>query len=185
MADELSKTYSFLYTPRQWHDAQEAWDTVVTKEGREGLVRKRLSSPTPYPGSDGEKFLKIKQQDFLDARVVGMVSLVRKSGEEDPAMMGALLVRAGKSTFEVGTGFSNFEREWFMKNRDGVIQNDSWIKVKHNPKSEHRTSPHGGVYSGVHAGKTEGVLSELSLDEYTNNDNDFKYAVKASQGWKP
>lgn len=185
MAEELARTYSFIYVPRSWDDGQEAWNAVVTDEGREGLVRKRLSSPTPYPGSGVEKLIKAKQRDFLDVRVTGMVTLVRKSGEEDPTMMGALTVQDedGRS-FEVGTGFTNDQRSWFMKNHAAVVSGESWIRIRHDPKQEDRSAPHASVFHSIHENKSEGVITELGMLEYADYDYNSMYAMKTSAGWE-
>lgn len=180
MMDELAAAYPFIMVPRRYSNEYDAWYNLVQHEGREGYVAKDIMQPSPYCDST-TYWRKVKYRDTLDAKVVNIYPLVEKSGRVDHSRMGKLeVVDQHGRRFKVGSGYSDFQREWFAQHSEEVIADESVIKVRHDPKLEVRKGVHAPVYEGVHTGKSEGVITELSIYEYADGDKNQVYAMKAN-----
>ena len=184
MMDEISSYYRHYYSPKRWTDVAEAWDYVVTKRGGEGLVVKLVDEPTPDQNfGKFPAWWKIKAADTHDLRIIDWEPLVRKTGEVDRSRVGVLVVENGKRRSEVGSGFTDYERQWYAKHMDEVIKHDSIIKVK-----AHRVTDsgglHGPVYRGVHVNKSDGPVLELGLEQSADALGTSPYQLKSAAGWR-
>ena len=208
LMEQAAKKVPWLKIPRRWTDGEKAWNTVVIKEGGEGLVMKDPSQCTPeFDSLDVPAWIKLKHRDFLDCRIIGMQPLwtnkvANYKGRNlqykwnstrdqflvmDDARVGVLEVedQHGRQ-FEVGSGLSDYHRYWFSDNQDAVLDSDSYIRVRHDPKAELRQRPHAPVFDSVHPGKSSGIITELGLYEYANTTkpNEQMYAMKSAAGWR-
>ena len=183
--ESLSRDHERVYTPKRFDSVESGWKNVVVRRGGEGLIIKLLDEVTPDPqfNPEAQAWWKVKKTDAHDLKITGWRPLVRKNGDVDKSQMGVLIVENKDIHTEVGTGFTEFERKWFAKNIDEVIENDSVIKV-----SAHRVtdngSLHGPSYVGVHTGKSEGPILELSLYETADAIDASPFQLKSSAGWK-
>jgi len=165
MLDELSATYDFVMVPQRYLNSNDAWQELVLDGGREGYVIKILDQPSPYCDSS-TYWYKVKNRDVTDARVVNILPIQRNTGVVDESRMGKLEVidQEGRS-YRVGSGFSDYQREWYMRNRDNVLTDPTYVKVQYDPKLEERAAVHSPVYRGVHTEKSEGISIELAVTE--------------------
>lgn len=183
LMDEIAKEVDFLYVPRRDMNGNRLWNKIVLEEGREGLVAKPLFQPSAYQDSDSI-WVKCKNRDETDVRIIAINPLIRKSGIIDPNMMGSLGVTDGKETWNVGSGFSEFQRKFIMEHSNEILTSESVIKIRIDPKLEARRKPHAPSFIAAHPDKSDGIITEMDLMEYTNNDRNQLYAMKTATGWK-
>ncbi len=99
------------------------WFKYYVKEGYEGVMVKEMD--IPYNWGRGKGWYKYKKVDFDDAEIIGFEpGTGRLKGS-----LGALVVRFrdGRVT-EVGTGFTDEERDQIWKNKEKYI--GKWIEVE-------------------------------------------------------
>ena len=183
--EQIAHEHKRVFVPKRFDSVEDGWNNVVVKRGGEGLIIKLLDEVTPDPqfNPDAQAWWKVKKTDSHDLKIVGWKPLVRKSGQVDKSQMGVLVVENGEIHTEVGSGFTEYQREWFAAHADEVIDNDSVIKVKAHRQTE-GGSLHGPVYLGVHNEKSEGPILELGLYETADALDTSPYALKTAAGWK-
>ncbi|EFK97103.1 ATP-dependent DNA ligase [sediment metagenome] len=183
--EDIAHEHKRVFVPKRFDSVEDGWNEVVVKRNGEGLIIKLLDEVTPDPqfNPDAQAWWKVKKTDAHDLKIVGWKPLVRKGGKVDKNQMGVLIVENGEIHSEVGTGFTEYQREWFAANIDEVLKNDSVIKVK----AHHVTdggSLHGPVFQSVHIEKSEGPILELGLYETADALDTNPYALKSAAGWR-
>lgn len=181
LMDQISKDYKFIYTSKRWNNIENAWNEVVKNNGGEGIIIKMLDDRSPDPNikSNGSPWFKVKSIDFYDLKINGFTNLIHKDGSLDSSKIGTLKCKSQGINTKVGTGFSDFEREWFKKNMSEVLKSDSFIKVKAHYKTKNG-SLHSPVYKGVAYSKSAGPILELGLENTSDALNVNKYALKST-----
>ncbi|HLD91476.1 MAG TPA: hypothetical protein VI911_10810 [Patescibacteria group bacterium] len=160
---KIADNHTYVYVPEQFDSVRNGWKAVVEKRRGEGLVIKLLDEVTPDPqfNPEAQAWWKIKKTDFYDCKIVGWEPLETKSSKIDKTRIGALHCKIdGLGNTDVGSGFTDYERKWFAKNIDEVINNDSIIKIKGHHITD-SGSIHGPVFDSVHFEKSEGPILEL------------------------
>lgn len=149
----------------------------------EGVVVKRVDDPS------GTSWYKVKATDFTDV-VLGPTSFLEGTGKYT-GTLGALTVydpRNGK-TGEVGTGFSDSERDWIYSHQDELVGAVIRIKIMAETDNSFRAP----VFHGFHPDPRFGsVGAEYGLKMYAEalagGDPDesqrMLYRLKSSAGWK-
>jgi len=133
----------------------------------EGVVVKRGDSPASEP------WRKVKYRDSLDVKVVGFTEGTGKY----KGSLGSLLVKAGRrGQGEVGTGWTDEQRQWIWDNRDILEGQVAEIYAQELTKGG---SVRAGVFYRWHPSKSEAALLMYSLD-----DRNAMYAMKSAAGWK-
>lgn len=182
--DEIASKSKNIFVSRRFSSPEEAWNKIVNEEGGEGIVIKRLDLPSPQPdGGIKNTWLKLKSHDSKDCKIIGWAPLKKVSGIIDNERLGKFVVedKEGRK-FEVGSGIPDFERRWFRKNIDNIIKGESIIKVRYDSESE--TALQKPVYEGVHYEKSDGIITELSLEKTAKNYGVNKYVLKAKNLFK-
>lgn len=132
----------------------------------EGVCIKRGDSTSSEP------WFKIKFRETLDVAVVGFTEGTGKYKNS----LGSILVETnGGGRGEVGTGWSDTQRQWIWSNKDILQGQIAEIYAQEITKSG---SVRAGVFYRWHASKSEAALLMYSLD-----DRNSMYAMKASKGW--
>ena len=164
--ESISRDYERVYVPKRFDSISDGWRDIVDKRKGEGLIIKLLDEVTPDPqfNPQAQAWWKVKKTDAHDLKIVGWKPVIRKDGKVDKTQMGSLLVENAEIHTEVGTGFTEYQRKWFAKHVEEVIDNDSYVRVKAHRQTE-GGSLHGPVYLGVHNEKSEGPILELDLYE--------------------
>lgn len=183
--DFIAEKSKNIFVSRRWKNIEEAWNTVVKKEGGEGVVVKRLDLPSPQPdGGIVNTWLKAKSHEFIDVSVIGWEPLkFSDTKKPDDTRLGKFFVKDDKGRkFEVGSGIPEFERKWFRKNIDKILEGDPVIKVRFDAETEKAVLK--GVYKGVHYEKSDGKITELSLEKSASELGVSPYQLKSAKGWK-
>lgn len=150
----------------------------------EGVVIKSNS------GIIGERWFKVKDFDYLDLEILPDGFIVGKNRLE--GSLGALLVinPLTGSIGEIGTGFSDFERDWIWQHKD--ILSGAILKAK--AMEDTGKSIRAGVFHSFHPDPRFGKIgSEIPLAMYAESlsgeinpaqTQTLIYQLKSAMGWK-
>jgi len=100
------------------------------KNGFEGAMLKKLTAT--YKGKRTADWIAYKQRYTSDFPIVRVECGTK--GKKNEFKMGSLVLKTPRGESEVGTGFNDEQREWFLKNKDkvrGVV-----VEVEHEGVSE-------------------------------------------------
>lgn len=134
-------------------DELRAYEEACLQQGYEGAMIRQPSSPYKFGRStiNEQYLLKIKQFEDSEAEVIGFAEKFHNANEptlnplgyqersshqgnmHPTGVLGALCVRDTKSgvEFQIGTGFTDAERESIWRNREGHL--GKLVKYKHQP----------------------------------------------------
>ena len=162
-------------TPKEFTDHLKA-------RGLEGSVLKHKDGiyyDPEYP------HIKDKAVDTVDLRVVGFQQGTGKHAER----LGALICEdpnTGVQT-KVGTGFSDYERDWIWSNKD-LVENQI-VTVNVNWQTD-AGGYHGPRYIGFHPESGAVIKDEQGLIDFATASSEPEhvdsaiYSMKASRGWR-
>lgn len=162
LIDSITEKSKKLYSPRRFDDLDKAWKTIVIDEHGEGLVVKRLDITTPQPDTVGTgAWLKIKDKDFIDARIIGWKPTTKITGIIDDSLVGEFTVQDenGINFSCPATGCSHIQRKWIRENIDKILKDESIIRVGY--EGIVKDKPLKPVFNSIHTEKSEGIILKL------------------------
>lgn len=124
-------------------------------------------------GYDEKPWVKVKPSDTVDCTVVGLSEgLGKHSGR-----LGALTVQTPEGKLvQVGTGFTDWERQWIWDHRQDVDQEVARVSFHVRGGEASRTGPR---FESWHPDK-----SEAALKMYAEVMGADPYALKSAAGWR-
>jgi ATP-dependent DNA ligase len=146
----------------------------LKSEGKEGVVLKDVTK-----GYYEDVWVKDKKVETGDFKIVDF----QEGTGKYKGKLGALVVEHPKThvTSRVGSGFSDFEREWFWKNREEVQGSFTMVDA-------HETTRHGVLrgprFVGLHPESGIVIQDEQGLRDYAKGAGISPYQVKSAAGWR-
>lgn len=122
---------------------------------------------------DEKPWLKVKPYDTVDCVIT---NITRGGPGKHQDRAGALIVQCEGKKVHVGTGFSDWEREWIWAHRDELIGDT----IKADFHVRHGQTTHTGPrFAGFHPDK-----SEAGLKMYADIMQVNPYQLKSAAGWR-
>jgi ATP-dependent DNA ligase len=147
---------------------------TIKAEGKEGVVHKRKDA---FYYQD--TWVKDKKVEYQDVKVI---DFIEGSGKHH-GRLGALVVTNPESgaTTRVGTGYSDYEREWIWQNRNEV--RGRLVRVASHETTE-RGAYRGPRYEGFHPESGVALQDEQALKDYAEGTGVSPYQIKSAAGWR-
>jgi len=151
------------------------WCRIDPKTPRDGFVAKD-------PDGLDTVWRKGKPTDSVDTPIIGF----KEGSGRCTGSLGSLLVQSsGGKTVSIGTGFTDFQRDWIWAHRDELV--GDIVSVKFHERANTDLSNTGGRFDGFHAGKSEAGLkmyAEALADGTDKTPEEIKYALISAAGWR-
>lgn len=164
------------YTPEsnQTAIAFAAWCRLNSKCPRDGFVAKD-------PNGLGTDWWKGKPTNPDDVQIIGFQKGTGKYSDS----LGALIVSREGREIKIGTGFTDFQRDWIWRNRESL--QGECVKVQFHERANTTLLDTGGRFDGFHESKSDiglRMYAEALADGTDRSPEDVKYALISAAGWR-